>query len=166
MCRYHYLNVFSSPFKQSTLTQGSISANRQLRFRERLIEGSLYTLSGFDVTRNNPNFRLSDAPLSIRFNEGTEFVEKKTEPVRPIPTEVFRFMPYTQLISLANTGKQLPGMRLWHVVLHNFVVVCVNVRSLIPFPDIMGELNAIRSTVTDCIPGAQRVMLTLRLERF
>ncbi|KAF8096421.1 hypothetical protein N665_0309s0047 [Sinapis alba] len=124
--------------ENSTLTQGSISANRQLRFRERLIEGSLYTLSGFDVTRNNPNFRLSDAPLSIRFNEGTEFVEKKTEPVRPIPTEVFRFMPYTQLISLANTGKQLP--------------------------DIMGELNAIRSTITDCIPGAQRVMLTLRLE--
>ena len=32
--------------------------------------------------------------------------------------------------------------------------------------DIIGELNAIRSTITDRIPGAQRVMLTLRLERF
>ncbi|CAN7046759.1 unnamed protein product [Brassica oleracea var. botrytis] len=31
-------------------------------------------------------------------------------------------------------------------------------------PDIIGEVNAIRSTITDRIPGAQRVMLTLRLE--
>ncbi|CAN6818438.1 unnamed protein product [Brassica oleracea] len=58
-------------------------ANRQLRFRERLNEGSLYTLSGFDVTRSSPNFRLSDAPFSIRFNDETS-LEKKTESVRPI----------------------------------------------------------------------------------
>ena len=32
--------------------------------------------------------------------------------------------------------------------------------------DVMGELCAIRSTITDRIPGAQRVMLTLRLERY
>ncbi|CAN6860061.1 unnamed protein product [Brassica oleracea] len=30
--------------------------------------------------------------------------------------------------------------------------------------DVMGELRAIRSTITDRLPGAQRVMLTLRLE--
>ncbi|WZZ58096.1 probable replication factor A 73 kDa subunit [Brassica napus] len=47
-------------------------------------------------------------------------------------------MPYSQILELANTGKQLP--------------------------DIIGELNAIRSTITDRLPGAQRVMLTLRLE--
>ena len=41
---------------------------RLLRFwearkvRNRLTEGSVYSLSGFDVTRRNPNFRLSDAP--------------------------------------------------------------------------------------------------------
>nr|VDC99433.1 unnamed protein product [Brassica oleracea] len=71
---YHCLNFF---------IQRSISANRQLRFRERLNEGSLYTLSGFDVTRSSPNFRLSDAPFSIRFNDETS-LEKKTESVRPI----------------------------------------------------------------------------------
>nr|VDD55505.1 unnamed protein product [Brassica oleracea] len=42
-----------------------------LRFREHLSEGSLYTLTGFDVVRSNTNFRLSDASFSIRFNEGT-----------------------------------------------------------------------------------------------
>ena len=31
---------------------------------------------------------------------------------------------------------------------------------------VIGELCAIRSTITDRIPGAQRVMLTLRLERY
>ena len=89
--------------------QGSVGANRQLRFRDRLSEGSLYTLTGFDVTRSNTNFRLSDAPFSIRFNEGTE-LEKIPASVRPIPTELFRFMPYSQILELANTGKQLPGM--------------------------------------------------------
>ncbi|KAL0755663.1 hypothetical protein Bca101_093331 [Brassica carinata] len=29
--------------------------------------------------------------------------------VRTIPTEMFRFRPYDQLVELANTGKQLPG---------------------------------------------------------
>nr|VDD49637.1 unnamed protein product [Brassica oleracea] len=32
--------------------------------------------------------------------------------------------------------------------------------------DVMGELRAIRSTITDRLPGAQRVMLTLRLEGY
>lgn len=89
--------------------QGSVGANRQLRFRNRLSEGSLYTLTGFDVTRINTNFRLADAPFSIRLIEGTE-LEKIPTSVRPIPREVFRFMPYFQILELANTGKQLPGM--------------------------------------------------------
>ncbi|KAJ4912503.1 OB-fold-like protein [Raphanus sativus] len=75
--------------------------------------------------------------MSVRFNDGTS-LEKMTESVRPIPMELFRFMPYSRLLKLANTGKQLP--------------------------DVRGELSAIRSTITDRIPGAQRVMLTLRLE--
>ncbi|KAG2295345.1 hypothetical protein Bca52824_042014 [Brassica carinata] len=93
--------------ENSTLTQGSVGANRHLRFRDRLTKGSLYTLTGFDVTRSNTNFRLTDAPFSIRFNEGTE-LEKIPTSVRHIPTELFRFMPYTQILELANTGKQLP----------------------------------------------------------
>ncbi|CAN6851887.1 unnamed protein product [Brassica oleracea] len=123
--------------ENSTLIQGSVSAIRQLKFRKRLTEGSVYMLSGFDVARSNPNFRLSDAPLSIRFNDGTSF-DKLTDSVRTIPAELFRFRPYNQLLELANTGKQLP--------------------------DIIGELIAIRSTITHHIPGAQRVMLTLRLQ--
>ena len=98
-------------FQQSTLIQGSIGSIRQLRFRNRLSEGSVYALSGFDVSRSNPNFRLSDEPLSIRFNDGTSF-DKLPESVRPIPTELFRFRSYNRLLELANTGKQLPGMHL------------------------------------------------------
>ncbi|KAJ4872319.1 Uncharacterized protein Rs2_46011 [Raphanus sativus] len=109
----------------------------QLTFRGRLTEGSVYTLSGFDVTRSNPKFKLTDGPVAIRFNEGTEF-EKLATTTRMIPTEHFRFRTYEQIRELANTGKQLP--------------------------DVMGELRAIRSTITDCLPGAQRVMLNLRLD--
>lgn len=124
--------------ENSTMVQGSIPALRQLQFKNRLAEGSIYTLTGFDVVRRNPRFRLSDSTFSIRFNEGTE-LEKLSTTVRTIPTELFRFRTYDQLRELANAGKQLP--------------------------DIMGELCRIRSSITDCIPGAQRVMLSLRVER-
>ncbi|KAL0738754.1 hypothetical protein Bca4012_014964 [Brassica carinata] len=120
-----------------TLVQGSIPAVQQRRFRERLSEGSVYTLSGFDVTRSNPKFKLTDGPISIRFNEGTAF-EKLTATARTIPTEHFRFRTHEQILELANSGRQLP--------------------------DVIGEVRAIRSTITDRIPGAQRVMLTLRVD--
>ncbi|XP_033134433.1 uncharacterized protein LOC117127840 [Brassica rapa] len=123
--------------ENSTVVHGTVSALLQLRFRPRMTEGSVYTLSGFDVTRSSPKYRLSDAPVAIRFNDGTEF-EKLATTSRTIPTEHFRFRPYDQILGLANTGRQLP--------------------------DVMGELSAIRSTITDRIPGAQRVMLNLRLE--
>ncbi|KAG2321992.1 hypothetical protein Bca52824_015205, partial [Brassica carinata] len=110
------------------------SCGFQRQFRERLTEGSVYTLSGFDVTRSNPKFRLTDGPVSIRFNEGTA-VEKLATTARTIPTEHFRFRTHKQILELANSGRQLP--------------------------DVIGELRAIRSTITDRIPGAQRVMLTL-----
>ncbi|CAF2071701.1 unnamed protein product [Brassica napus] len=95
--------------EHSTLIQGSVSATIQLTFRGRLTEGSVYTLSGFNVTRSNPKFRLSDGPVSIRFNEGTAF-EKSATTTRIIPTEHFRFRPYEQILEFANTGKQLPGI--------------------------------------------------------
>lgn len=92
----------------------------------------MYTLSCFDVTRSNNNFRLTDALLFIRFNDGTSF-ENLTDSNKVIPTELFRFRR-----ALANTNKQ--------------------------FPDIIGELSAIRSTINDNLPGAKRIMLTLRLD--
>ncbi|KAG2271418.1 hypothetical protein Bca52824_065973 [Brassica carinata] len=78
--------------------------DENLRFRERLSEGSLYTLTGFDVVRSNTNFRLSDASFSIRFNEGTS-LEKVTTSARLIPMELFRLMAYSQILEFANTGK-------------------------------------------------------------
>ncbi|CAF2042186.1 unnamed protein product [Brassica napus] len=151
--------------EHSTLVQGSVPASLQLMFRGRLTEGSVYTLSGFDVTRSNPKFRLSDGPVSIRFNEGTSF-EKIATTSRIIPTEHFRFRPYEQILELANTGKQLPG-----IILDLWFAICFLIKQLILglndyILDVMGELRAMRSTITDRLPGAQRVMLTLRLERY
>lgn len=94
------------------MIQGCLPAALQLTFRGRLTEGSLYTLSGFDVTRSNPKFRLTDGPVAIRFNEGTVF-EKLATTTRMIPTEHFRFRTYDQILELANAGKQLPGISLY-----------------------------------------------------
>ncbi|XP_013583329.1 PREDICTED: uncharacterized protein LOC106292272 [Brassica oleracea var. oleracea] len=120
-----------------TLVQGCVSAVHQRKFRERLAEGSVYILSRFDVTRSKPKFKLSDGPVSILFYEGTDF-EKLAATARIIPTEHFRFRTHEQILELANTSRQLP--------------------------DVIGEVRAIRSTITDRLPGAQRVMLTLRME--
>lgn len=73
--------------EQSTLIHGSINSSRVDTFRRRLSEGSVYSLSGFDVARANPKFRLSDSPVSIRFNDGT-FFEPKTDSDKDIPTEL------------------------------------------------------------------------------
>ncbi|KAH0857053.1 hypothetical protein HID58_085314, partial [Brassica napus] len=123
--------------EHSTHIQGSVPAAIQLTFRGRLTEGSVYTLSGFDQPEIQTFYEDNCDRLSIRFNEETAF-EKLATTTRIILTEHFRFRPYKQILELANTGKQLPY--------------------------VMGDLRAIRSTITDRLPGAQRVMLTLRLE--
>ncbi|KAF2538557.1 hypothetical protein F2Q68_00019764 [Brassica cretica] len=122
----------------STLIHGSINSSRIDTFRRRLSEGSVYFLSGFDIARSNPKFRLSDSPVSIRFNDET-FFETKTDSDKDIPTELFRFRSHEQLLTLANTNRDLP--------------------------DIVGEVSSVRSTITDGLRGPQRVMMTLRLER-
>ncbi|CAH8380517.1 unnamed protein product [Eruca vesicaria subsp. sativa] len=91
----------------ATLMQASIAADRQMRFQQSLKEGSLYSLTEFDVMRSNPKYRLSDATLSIRFNDGT-FFEKIETTARTIPTELFRFPSYKTILALGNTGKELP----------------------------------------------------------
>lgn len=79
------------------MVHGSVSALRQLRFRKCMTKSSVYTLSGLDVMRSSPKFRLSEAPVSIRFNDGTAF-DKLTTTVRTIPTENFGFRPYDQIL--------------------------------------------------------------------
>lgn len=98
-------------YQQDTLVQGCIPAVHQRQFRERLSEGSVYTLSGFDVTRSSPKFKLTDGPISIRFNEGTAF-DKVAATARTIPTEHFRFRMHQQILELANSGRQLLGASL------------------------------------------------------
>uniref|UniRef100_A0A0D3E574 DUF223 domain-containing protein n=1 Tax=Brassica oleracea var. oleracea TaxID=109376 RepID=A0A0D3E574_BRAOL len=123
--------------RNSTLIHGSINSSRIDTFRRRLSEGSVYFLSGFDIARSNPKFRLFDSPVSIRFNDET-FFETKTDSDKDIPTELFRFRSHEQLLTLANTNRDLP--------------------------DIVGEVSSVRSTITDGLRGPQRVMMTLHLE--
>ncbi|KAG5386457.1 hypothetical protein IGI04_037927 [Brassica rapa subsp. trilocularis] len=65
-------------------------------FRRRLSEGSVYSLSGFEVTRSNNIFPLSDSPVSIRFNDRTSFPET-TNSKKDTPTELFRLCSHEQL---------------------------------------------------------------------
>ncbi|KAH0902397.1 hypothetical protein HID58_041900 [Brassica napus] len=54
------------------LIQRTVNSNRLHTLRDHLSEGSVYISSGFDFTRSNNDFRLSDAHVSIRFNDDME----------------------------------------------------------------------------------------------
>ncbi|KAF3523995.1 hypothetical protein F2Q69_00048761 [Brassica cretica] len=122
----------------STMMQVTISAGRLPQFREMLHARTMFSVSGFDVSRCAQNFWLTDSSLMIRFNESTSFQEL-TEPVSPLPEEAFRFRNQSELIGLANTNTQLP--------------------------DIIGEILCVKSTVCDPPEEKNRVMVTLKLDR-
>ncbi|CAN6830855.1 unnamed protein product [Brassica oleracea] len=124
---------------RSTVMQVTISAGRLPQFLEQLHAGTMFSVSGFDVSRCAQNFRLTDSSLMIRFNESTSFQEL-TEPVSPLPEEAFRFRNHSELIGLANTNTQLP--------------------------DIIGEILSVKSTVCDPPEEKNRVMVTLKLDSF
>ncbi|KAJ4878408.1 Uncharacterized protein Rs2_08003 [Raphanus sativus] len=121
-----------------TMMQATISAGRLPEYRGRLIAGSMFTLSGFDVSRAAQNFRLTDSSLMIRFSDMTSFKELPA-PVSPLPEEAFRFRNQSELVGLANTSTQLP--------------------------DVVGEILCVKSTVSDPPEEKNRVMVTMKLDR-
>ncbi|CAN7141612.1 unnamed protein product, partial [Brassica rapa subsp. narinosa] len=135
----------------STLIQATINANRLPRFRDRLAAGTMYSVSGFDVARCAQNFKLADSSLMIRFNDSTEF-DVLSDPVSPIPVEGFRFRNQTELVGLANTNTQLPGT--------DVILSDLNIEPV----DIIGEIVAVKSTVSDPPEDKNRVMVTVKLE--
>ncbi|KAF8116283.1 hypothetical protein N665_0020s0134 [Sinapis alba] len=92
---------------QSTLMAATVTVRRLPTFSHRLHAGSTFTLTGFNVVRCNPNFRLTDSILTIRFRESTKF-DLLAEPVSPILMERYRFRDLDSMYALANTNTQLP----------------------------------------------------------
>ena len=68
----------------------TVNVNRLAIHMPNLKVGSLYSLAGFDVTRCNQNYRLSDSSMMVRFSDSTCF-DEITEPAIPIGMESFRF---------------------------------------------------------------------------
>uniref|UniRef100_A0A0D3C477 Uncharacterized protein n=1 Tax=Brassica oleracea var. oleracea TaxID=109376 RepID=A0A0D3C477_BRAOL len=75
--------------------------------------------------------------MYVNSNDSTEF-DVLSNPVSPIPAKGFRFRNQTELVGLANTNTQLP--------------------------DIIGEIVAVKSTVSDPPEDKNRVMVTVKLE--
>ncbi|KAG2248749.1 hypothetical protein Bca52824_088377 [Brassica carinata] len=108
----------------------TVNVNRLATHLTNLEEGSVYSLTGFEVTHCNQNYRLSDSSLLIRFTDSTSF-KKVTEPAVPIPLESFRFRNYSEILLLT---------------------------------DLIGEITAVKSTVTDPPQDKNRVMATIRMD--
>lgn len=93
---------------QATMLPATISVHRLETHRSNLKEGLVYSLTGFDVAQCNPNYRLSDSSLLIRFNDSTSFKDV-ADLAAPIPLESFRFHNHSEMLGLTNTNHQLPG---------------------------------------------------------
>ncbi|CDY18761.1 BnaC08g08550D [Brassica napus] len=121
---------------EATMMPATINVNRLATHQPSLKAGSVYSLTGFDVARCNPNYRLSDSSLLIRFSDTTSFVEV-TKPAVPIPLESFRFRNHSEMLGLSNSNNQLS--------------------------DLIGEITAVKSTVTDPLQDKNRVMATIKM---
>ncbi|KAL0706087.1 hypothetical protein Bca4012_072513 [Brassica carinata] len=115
----------------------TVNVNRLAIHMPNLKAGSLYSLAGFDVTRCNQNYRLSDSSMMIRFGDSTCF-DEITEPAIPIGVESFQFHNHSELLGLANTNFQST--------------------------DIIGEIAAVNSTVTDPPHDKNRLMATIKMD--
>ncbi|CAH2035718.1 unnamed protein product [Thlaspi arvense] len=122
--------------EKATLMQGSISVHRLNTFKHLMHEGTLYSISNFDVTCSNHHFKLCDSTISIRFTDFTKFVEIP-ETTQQIPKESFKFRNHEELVALANTNSDLP--------------------------DIIGEVTMIRTTLNEQTQKTQRIMAQIRL---
>ena len=99
---------------QATLTQATVNVHRLNTFRHLFNVGSMYSVSGFDVTHSNLNFKLSDSPVSIRFNDETDFKDlTETNFLKNISgstiLKTLLVRSHDQLLGLANTNTHLPG---------------------------------------------------------
>ncbi|CAN6892138.1 unnamed protein product [Brassica oleracea] len=98
---------------QATLTQATVNVHLLNTFRHLFNVGSMYSVSGFDVTHSNLNFKLSGSPVSIRFNDETDFKDlTETNFLKNISgSTILKTLPvrsHDQLLGLANTNTHLP----------------------------------------------------------
>ncbi|KAH0928869.1 hypothetical protein HID58_014596 [Brassica napus] len=95
------------------ITPATVNVNRLTTFRDRLKAGSIFSATGFDVTRCNITSDSHDSPLAIRFVDSTA-LDELTELKTPIPEERLRFRDHRELLGLANTNTHLPDQDLAH----------------------------------------------------
>ncbi|CAN6925750.1 unnamed protein product [Brassica oleracea] len=115
----------------------TVNVNRLATHMPNLKSSSVYSLTVFDVTRCNQNYRLSDSALLVRFSDSNSFNEVK--PAVLIPLEFFWLRHnHSDMICLANTNTQ--------------------------FLDLIGEITVVMSTVTDPSQDKNRVMATIKMD--
>lgn len=155
------ITVLSSFHVQSTMMPATVNVNRLTSHRPNLEEGgSVYYLTGFEVTRCNQNYRLSDSSLLIRFSDSTSFM-KVTEPAEPIPLESFRFRNHSEMLGLANSNNQLPGNAPFTISYTSVIGYLI-----VSFTDLIGEITGVKSTVSDPPQDKNRVMPTIKMEKY
>ncbi|KAH0906182.1 hypothetical protein HID58_038009 [Brassica napus] len=74
---------------KATLMLATVNVNRLATYRTYLKEGSMYSITGFDIQCSN--FWLSYSSLLIRFSDATS-LDEITKPASPIPEECFRLV--------------------------------------------------------------------------
>ncbi|KAH0855138.1 hypothetical protein HID58_020358, partial [Brassica napus] len=98
--------------EQPTIMQGSVSSSRIPKFRNPFNEGSVYTLNCFDVTRTNPNFRLSMPPSQYDDTDTTAFLGFDMEVARLPNIQASQAAQIVEGAQVLEAAK----LKLWHKV--------------------------------------------------
>lgn len=94
------------------------------------------------------------------FGKSTSF-DEITEPTIPIGVESFWFRNHSELLGLASTNSRLPGTAL---LLCKFVYYDQLFNNNHP-TDIVGEIAAVKSTITDPLQNNNRLTATIKMDK-
>nr|VDD25727.1 unnamed protein product [Brassica oleracea] len=95
--------------------------------------------------------------MMIRFGESTSF-DEITEPAIPIGVESLRFRDHSELLGLANTNTLLPDL-IYKFFYYDYLFNNNHTTNIV------GEITAVKSTVTDPPQNNNRLMATIKMDK-
>ncbi|KFK22384.1 hypothetical protein AALP_AAs42393U000300 [Arabis alpina] len=89
--------------------QASIHPRRLHKFKNKLKEGSIFSVTSFDVQPNLNCYRLSDNPHKIWFNDHTDVGDVNVDEY-DIPVQYFRIRTFKDVQMMVDKGEHLPNV--------------------------------------------------------
>ncbi|KFK45084.1 hypothetical protein AALP_AA1G341600 [Arabis alpina] len=104
----HSVNCLLVDEKNNSI-QASIHPRRLHKFKNKLKEGSIFSVTSFDVQPNLNCYRLSDNPYKMWFNDHTDVGDFNVDEY-DIPVQYFRIRTFKDVQMMVDKGEHLPDV--------------------------------------------------------